>query len=204
MEVLKPSRIAMVVAATAGFPYMFSQPGESTGTGTHAAAPHAGLIEHHDDTAPRVLSSLPLEGVGITHISQVFRFDLTLPWVLHTWPRVTTGLADASLQGYRVPLVTGTRPPDVAGALTYYFNSKQTVERIMFHGSTGDPSELVAFLSQQYGFRRVVVTDPGLHLYQRRADDQVTGELRIKALGMVRQETPLNQWDISLAMDRAE
>ena len=206
METLKPVRLAMLVAATAGTPYIFSQNDAST------AAKPGGIID------PATLNSVagpytgvslapqgaPLEGVGIQHVSQIIRFDLTLPWVLSTWPRVTTGLADPVLAGYRVPVVTGTRPTDVAGALTYYFNKQQQVERILLHGSTGDPAELIGFLMQQYGFQRVTVSDPGLHLYQRKEGNAVRGELRIKALGIVRQENPLNRWDVSLVIDRPQ
>ena len=42
-------------------------------------------------------------------LDEVLRFDLTPDWILHRWPRVSTGLAQLDLQGYRVPLVSGTR-----------------------------------------------------------------------------------------------
>ncbi|MBL8829900.1 MAG: hypothetical protein JNM18_23170 [Planctomycetaceae bacterium] len=207
MDALKPSRLAMLVATTAGVPYMFSQNADPS-TANRTAAPVADVASvdpagsGFSGTALFPGNDVPVEGVGIQHVSQALRFDVSLPWVLGTWPRVTTGLADPQLAGYRVPLVTGTRPADVAGALTYYFNKHQQVERILFHGSTGDPAELIAFLGQTYGFQRVTVSDPGLHLYQRKEAGAVKGELRIKALGIVRQENPLNRWDLSFVMDR--
>jgi len=56
--------------------------------------------------------------------------------VISRWPRVSAGLAELQLQGYRVPLVSGTTANDLAGALTYYFNSRQQVQRITFQGTT--------------------------------------------------------------------
>ena len=70
------------------------------------------------------------------------------------------------MQGYRVPLVTGTTDADVAGSLTYYFNQKQRVERITFFGTTGDTPRLVAFLESQYGFKREKTAEPNLYVYQ--------------------------------------
>ena len=42
-------------------------------------------------------------------LAEVLRLDVTVEWVLQRWPRVTTGLPQLQLQGYRVPLVTGTK-----------------------------------------------------------------------------------------------
>ncbi len=60
----------------------------------------------------------------------MLRFDVTVEWVMQRWPRVSTGLPYLQLQGYRVPLVTGTKVADLAGSLTYYFNARQQVQRI--------------------------------------------------------------------------
>ena len=193
----------MVLAATAGMPYMFSHSDHAATSATAGSGHYAEHQELDGLTHPTNPSNLPIEGVGIQHVSQVFRFDVSMQWVISTWPRVTTGLADLQVQGYRVPLVTGTRPTDVAGALTYYFNPQQQVQRILFHGSTGDPADLVNFLTQRYGFERITVSDPGMHLYQRKEGlGKITGEARIRSLGVVRQDTPLNRWDVSLIMDR--
>ena len=63
-------------------------------------------------------------------LAEVLRFDVTVAWVMQRWPRVSTGLPYLQLQGYRVPLVTGTTVADLAGSLTYYFNAQQQVQRI--------------------------------------------------------------------------
>ena len=73
----------------------------------------------------------------------VFRFEITPEWILAHWPSVSTGLAQLQLEGYRVPLVTGTGQQDVAGALTYYFDARQRLQRINFVGVSGDPRRLI-------------------------------------------------------------
>ena len=90
-------------------------------------------------------ASVPVRGVA-----QVFRFDVTPEWIVRSWPQVSTGLAQVQLQGYRVPLVTGTTENDLAGSLTYYFNAQQQVVQIAFHGTTGDVRNLLALLSNRY------------------------------------------------------
>ena len=105
--------------------------------------------------------SLPLPS-----LSEVLRFDVTVEGIMQRWPRVCTGLTYLQLQGYRVPLVTGTSVADMAGSLTYYFNAQQQVVRITFHGTTGNPSTLMTFLSSQYHFVRRLTNDPGLVVYE--------------------------------------
>ena len=102
---------------------------------------------------------------------------MTAAWVLGAGLRVTAGLPDADLQGYRVPLVTGTREDDLAGSLTYYFNKNQRCQRITFQGTTGDARKLAAYLMRRYGFKQQVSSDPNLYLYQIRWNGLPLSEL---------------------------
>ena len=52
-----------------------------------------------------------------------------------------------------MPLITGTRPTDLAGTLTYYFDASQSLRRINLHGLTGDPSQLATLMVQYYGLQ---------------------------------------------------
>ena len=61
----------------------------------------------------------------ILNLADAFSMDKTPLWVLQRWPRVSTGGAQLQLQGYRVPLVTGTGEGDLAGSMTYFFNPQQ-------------------------------------------------------------------------------
>ena len=77
--------------------------------------------------------------VRVQDPSSVFHFQITPEWIVAHWPAVSTGLAQLQLEGYRVPLVTGTARHDLAGSLTYYFNAEQKLQQITFVGTTGDP-----------------------------------------------------------------
>ena len=111
-------------------------------------------------------NAAPRDRMPLPSLAEVLRFDVTVEWVLQRWPRVTTGLPQLQLQGYRVPLVSGTQISDVAGSLTYYFNARQQVQRITLRGTTGDPSALVNLLASRYHFARRLTNDPGIILYE--------------------------------------
>jgi hypothetical protein len=85
---------------------------------------------------------------------------------MERWPWISAGLSQLPLQGYRVPLVTGTGSDDLAGSLTYYFNAQQKVQRITFQGTTGDAGKLLRLLIGRYGFGRRLTNDPGLFRYE--------------------------------------
>jgi hypothetical protein len=136
-------------------------------------------------------------------MAEAFSFDVTIDWVLRRWPRVSTGLAEVQLQGYRVPLVTGTAASDLAGSLTYYFNNRQQVGRITFHGVTGDAGALVALLTSRYQFARRLTNDPGLILYETvNADNRSVGQARIRSSSVVSASQPHSRFTVDLTIDR--
>ena len=84
----------------------------------------------------------PAHAASLPGLDEVLSFDRSVEWVMQRWPRVSTGLTYLQLQGYRVPLVTGTGLSDVAGSLTYYFNAGQQVQRITLRGIDRRPDPL--------------------------------------------------------------
>ena len=118
------------------------------------------------------------------------------------WPRVTSGLAELDLQGYRVPLVTGTAEDDLAGSLTYYFDKNQHVAFINFKGTTGNPRKLISLVMSRYRFLPQKTDDPGLALYQVKWNGQPQSELRIRTARVVRANQPHARYEIDLAMKR--
>lgn len=138
-------------------------------------------------------------------LAEVLRFDVTVEWVMQRWPRVSTGLPYLQLQGYRVPLVTGSRVADVAGSLTYYFNAQQQVQRITLRGTTGNPSLLVSTLAGRYHFARRLTNDPGVVLYEAvDSSNQPVGSLKVRSARVVKASQPHARFELELAMDRAE
>jgi len=144
-----------------------------------------------------------LYNVPIYELAQVLRFDVTTGWVMRHWPRVSTGLAHIQLQGLRVPLVTGTAEDDLAGALTYYFNPQQQVQRITFHGTTGNSQKLVRLVTGRYGLVRRITNDAGLFLYETAERDGRTGSvLKIRPGRVIAASNPLRRFEVSLMLER--
>ena len=166
-------------------------PGGATPAGGKIAAPQPRTASRSD--APVV----PME--------QALRWEVTPAWVMSTWPRVTTHLAELDLQGYRMSLVTGTTETDIAGSLTYYFDPQQRLARLTFNGTTGDARRLVTFLNQHHRFQRhLAADDPGLYLYQVEQDQRALSEMKIRAAPIVKAGNPYGRFEVSLDMRRPE
>jgi len=145
----------------------------------------------------------PVEGPMVGHLAEVFRFDITPTWVVHRWPRVSTGMGQVQLQGYRVTLVTGTDQADLAGSLTYFFNPHQQLQRIAFYGTTGNPQKLVALLTSQYHFARRIVNDPGLFIWEvPELDGKPKSLLQMQAAEVIKQNEPYRHFKLSLVLER--
>jgi hypothetical protein len=200
------STLGLVLAA--GVPFAYYSLSDYCKTSPAVTSAIAGMNDSvrslqqssRNDPAPLDLSS---DGTPIQRLADVIRFDVTPTWILGQWPRVSTGLGQLQLQGYRVPLVTGTAEDDLAGALTYYFNPHQQVQRIAFYGSTGNPGKLLALLNARFGFVRRLVNDPGLLLYEvpeRGGPPQST--LRIESAQIIRASDPYHRYTVSLLIER--
>jgi len=163
------------------------------GAGQSAAAPQPAGV------APRTASaatSIPFE--------QTLRWDVTPAWVLGTWPRVTTQLPELDLQGYRVSYVSGTTESDLAGVLTYYFDAMGKVQRLAFHGTTGDARRFVQFMQSYHRFERRFGDDASTFLYQVEQDGKALSELRIKAAPVIRSANPLERFAVTFEIRRPD
>jgi hypothetical protein len=174
-------------------------------SGTASASQPANAAVPGDPAAPLSGGVVANDPTPMLGLSEVLRFDVTVEWVLHAWPRVSTGMPYMQLQGYRVPLVTGTSIADVAGSLTYYFNAQQKAQRITFHGSTGDPQAMVALLAERFRFSRRLTNDPGLVVYETvDANSRLAGSLKMRSARVVRANQPYSRFDVELVIDRPE
>ncbi len=162
-----------------------------------------GATRRHDETPTGPPPETQVEGSTPQTLEEVLRFDITPTWIVEHWPRVSTGLSELDLQGYRVALVTGTGDSDLAGSLTYYFNKKKEVERIIFHGASGDPRRLVALVTSRYELKQQKSDDPALTLFQRTWFGKSVSELRIRPAAVVRSDTPHARYEIELAIQAA-
>ncbi len=101
---------------------------------------------------PPIVQHQPPVYNAFTNPAEYLNFEITSDWVRSRWPRVSIAPGEDNLTGMRVALVSGPRPVDVHGSLTYYFDSQQTLQRIAFRGWTGEPSELVNALTSRFRF----------------------------------------------------
>lgn len=203
------------LATTLGPVAYFSGPEWVSGTSRPSVQSPAGMAElsSTDPTSPAPAVEglvLPPPEASITatpmyDAAEVLRFDIGPGWVIQHWPRVSTGLGQLDLQGYRVPLVTGTAEDDLAGALTYYFNARQQVQRITFQGTTGGTGRLVSLLTSRFGFARRLTNDPGVFIYEVKGPDrQVKSSLWIRAAGVVEASKSYSRFDVMLTLERPE
>jgi hypothetical protein len=141
--------------------------------------------------------------VRVQDASSVFDFQITPEWIVAHWPAVSTGLAQLQLEGYRVPLVTGTAQHDLAGSLTYYFNAEQKLQQITFIGTTGDPRPLIGLLSTRFHLTRRLVNDPGLVVYEAvHYNNQPASSLRIRLAPLAQPNDPYRCYDVQLSLER--
>jgi hypothetical protein len=121
-------------------------------------------------------------------IEQAFRFDLSPQWVSSRWPRVSTVAGDPKQLGMRVALVTGTRPDDVAGSLTYYFDEHHQLQRLTFTGLTGDPRRLLTAVVTPHGLKSQPTT--GAAHYIAGDPKHPTSEVIVRHLPVVANSQP--------------
>ncbi len=141
-----------------------------------------------------------LEEPPLVEMSDALRFRVTPAGILARWPRVSAGLAHENLHGLRVPLITGTREDDLAGALTYYFNPGQRCAKITFSGSTGDPRRLMLLLQERFDFHRFPTSEPGVERLQVRWNGKPHSELIVRPARVVRAASPFARYEVQLSI----
>jgi len=176
------------------------------GTPDHHTAATSATFATHSAAAGAPITAKPasFSDERIIPFETALQWKITPAWIMSTWPRVTTHLSELESQGYRVTLISGTTPTDVAGALTYYFDSKQVLRKITFNGTTGDARRLVQFLAATHRFERRLLEDPSVYLYQVEQDRRALSELRIKTAPIVRAGGELSRFEAALVMRRPE
>ena len=116
---------------------------------------------------------------------------------------MSAGLSYLPLKGFRVPLVTGTAPDDLAGALTYYFNSEHQVQRITFQGTTGDFRKLLNLLTTRYGFTRRPTNTPNVVLYEvAEENDEARSFLWVQPATVLKSDKPVQRFTVTMVLER--
>lgn len=131
--------------------------------------------------------------------AEILRFDLAPESVLQRWPRVQTVMED-KLTGMRVPIVTGPREDDLAGSLTYYFDNRRQVQRIVLQGHTGDPRRLVTLVTMKQQFQQLPSLQAGMYVSVRNNEPQ--GLLQITYAPVIDAADPHHRAAVILEMNR--
>ena len=178
----KPLTAALLLAGAAGGPYVLYETdagqaarstatqalGGSSTTGSSATSSTStnnswwgsSSVGSSGGTAP---TAPVLSVTQINALAEVLRFDIPPAWVMQNFPTVNTGVGDMNLDGLRVPLITGTRPDDLVGTLTYYFDRFQRVQRITLHAVTGDPTRIGTEIQRNYHLQQQPALGGGLY-----------------------------------------
>ena len=138
-----------------------------------------------------------------TPIEQVFRFDLTPQWVASRWPRVSTVAgSDPDQLGMRVVLVTGTRPDDVAGSLTYYFVRHHQLQRITFTGLTREPRRLLSAVVPPYQLKSQPTTDVAHYISGN--PNEPTSEVTVRHMPVISSDSDQAGTEVEVDLSRGD
>ncbi|MCA9099809.1 MAG: DUF6690 family protein [Pirellulales bacterium] len=174
-------------------PALSAHSNETKPTGTAALTPSSA-----DAAEKSSATAAPPQLTDVADMAEVFRLDVSPVWVINRWTRVSTQLAGLDGQGYRVPLVTGSRADDLAGALTYYFTPQRQLKRITFNGTTGDPRRLVWLMNSRFQFQQKITPDAATFTYEANLASNIPSTLEIRPMGIVRSDTPRSRYSIEL------
>ena len=209
-----PRSLAMtgMLGAAVGVPYMVTEHTNLTQPATQQTE-QAAATETHNPFQPistnlkgpgsEVYQSLaPVEGYRGMSLPTLLRWDITKEWVYRNWNRKTTGLAEVGLYGVRVPIVTGTQVTDIAGTLSYYFDTNGQLQKIRLHGTTADTSPLVQIAMSNYGMQRRAPRTPGDQLYQAAEGKQVRAELSTRPSRVLWSTQPHSSFQVDMELNR--
>lgn len=132
-------------------------------------------------------------------LRDVIRFDVTPEWVKQHWPRVSANVYEHGLEGLRVPLVTGIDAADLHGALTYYFDRHQIVQRVTFDGFTGDIKPLADLVVTYHGFQQAPTRTA--NLYIKTYNSKPVGALRATYPAVIVSNAPTRQLEVMLEIN---
>ena len=135
-------------------------------------------------------------------LEEAFRFDVTPQLVTSRWPRVSTVLGEPNQLGMRVAFASGTRPDDIAGSLTYYFDDHHQLQRITFYGLTGDEQRLLAYLVNVYRLKTAPTT--GVARYVAGPMDKPTSQVTVRHLPVVRADAAYARVELAVDLARGD
>lgn len=204
----RPFMLAALLGATIGVPYVASKTNANLGDGNKGLGWITSAFQSSDSKNPSPYTSAsssisPLERIPVYPLSEVLRWEVNREWVYARWPRKSTGLSDPQRFGVRVPLVTGMRPGDLAGSLTYYFGRDGRLEHISFRGRTGDTGQILRLATTRFGLQPAAAA-PGEQLFRLGRGDQLKSQLRTRTESVLWSNTPHRSFLVELELERPD
>lgn len=147
-----------------------------------------------DEKAGNLTPTVTFEGI--------LRFDISPRWVMQHWPHVSTTGTDGSLDGLRVPVITGTDPKDAIGSLTYYFDAQRQVQRISVDGIIGDQRRVVSVVTGRFQLKPEPTA--GVGLYVARWNGEPISALWIRRMPMVETGDGAARHEFALELNRPD
>jgi hypothetical protein len=191
-----------VLVAAVGVPYLlFDKRLRETARGQWQRL--TGLVSAPAAAGPPASPNVTLASAALpsASIEEAFRFEVRPDWVMSRWPQVTTVAGGPNQLGMRVALVSGTRPDDVAGSLTYYFDEHHQLQRLTFTGQTADARRLLAATVTPYGLTSLPTT--GAAHYVGGNPKQPTSQVLVKYLPQIAQPAA-SRLDVSVDLRRED
>lgn len=217
--IARPVALAGLMGAAVGGPYLASQAPEDWGNPWGGQAPPAATSSAPPSTSFDPLRPADLSGpkgpgseiyrgaaaiegpIGLP-LEQALDWNVTKNWVYSQWARKSTGLADPTLFGVRVPLVTGSGMTDLAGSLTYYFDHSGVLQRMRLSGRTADTSRVVQLATRRFNMTPRTGHIAGDQLFQAVQDNKLRGELRTRPRGVLWNTSPHDSFSVDLEVTR--
>jgi len=153
-------------------------------------------------TPPQTSATPASAALPAASIEEAFRFDVRPDWVASRWPQVTTVAGGPQQLGMRVALVSGTRPDDVAGSLTYYFDEHHQLQRLTFAGQTADARRLLAATVTPNGLKSLPTT--GAAHYVGGNPKQPTSQVIVKYLPQISSPADGSRLEVSIDLRRTD
>jgi hypothetical protein len=133
-------------------------------------------------------------------LREAIRFDMTPMALTQRFAPVTTLAGYSQFDVYRIGLVTGSQPTDLAGTVTYYFDANKAVQRIQFFGNTGDPSMVIGMMVQFYRLQPEAAL--GGQLFTTRWNNRVTSFLHVRPAAVVQAGYSNSNYQVFLELNQ--
>jgi len=118
------------------------------------------------------------------------RWDLPRGYLIWQHPNAAIVPTERNLIGYRIPFTTGLQSQDLTGTLTYYFDSKDQLQRMELSAASGNPWPMTQWLLPQFRLQPIPSTHPNVRLAILKSRDKTQSLLAVATSNASSASTP--------------